>query len=351
MAIPGVTPVNPDESALGAAPPPPAATPTAAAVPRRSGDLRADLSQRALPGRGSEAFREPSAAELDAYQAAVSKLLQEGATVAAQAALAELRYAVSLYTDARGAEFLVLEDTDATRGGGTVVVNLAPSRDLILEAPHSDSDAGTGGQATAMFFQLGARALLLNGAHRCASSAKSACSPENTFCGDGGRISDAAQHPFTFFTAAHRAMRAAFPQALAASIHGMDADGPEAAVISDGTRIPKAGAVSVRLRDGINAALGAGSATRAFSCNDTADNGKFRPLCGTTNAQASVDNQSADACLSEPTGASDRFVHVEQGEPLRQQHTQSAEPDAVTQAFAAVVPCALGAGGLGCPAL
>lgn len=313
-------------------------------VPLRSGDLRADLT-RPLPGT----YREPTAEELQAFEGAFARLLAEGATPAIQEAFTALKYAVSLYRDAAGTEYLVLEDSDTTRNGGSYVVNLMPARDLIVEAPHGDSDEGTAGQASRMFFELGARALLLNGTHRCASDTKSACSPENSYCGNGARVSDAAHNPFAFFTGAHRALRAAHPQALAASIHGMETDSTEAAVISDGTDVARPGSVATRLRDALNTRL-AGGPARAFSCNEETDRGAFRPLCGTTNAQAKFDNASADACVEKPTQASDRFLHVEQSATLRMQHTTSAEPDAMTSALGEIVACSLGGGGIGCAA-
>lgn len=327
--------------------PPPGASLTVAArtVPNRSGDLRADLTNRVVPS-SSSSYREARPEELQSFEAAFGRLLALGATPEVQSEFAALQYAVSLYRDAAGVEYLVLEDSDSGRSGGTFVVNLMPARELIVEAPHSDSDEGTAGQSTAMFFQLGARALLLNGTHRCASSTASACSPENSYCGNGARVSDAAQHPHSFFTAAHRALRAAHPQAIAASIHGMETDNGEAAVIGDGTEVRRPGSIATRLRDATNARLPANS--RAFSCNDAADDGKFRRLCGTTNAQAKFDNASPDACIERATQASDRFVHVEQSSELRHQHAASPEPDAMTQAFSQIVPCSLGDQGLGC---
>ncbi|MFP2900553.1 hypothetical protein [Corallococcus sp. 4LFB] len=163
----------------------------------------------------------------------------------------------------------------------------------------------------------------------------------------GLRISDAAHYGNTFFTAAHRALRATYPDAIAASIHGMDAgDGPEAAVVSDGTSTLRPEALSNRLRDALNTHLV--GTKKAFSCNSVEDSGKHRTLCGTSNVQGRIDNGAADACFTEAAAGSDRFVHLEQSATLR---GTGASSKAVIQALADTVPCTLTGSGLGCQAV
>ncbi|MDQ3264396.1 MAG: hypothetical protein M3Y59_12155 [Myxococcota bacterium] len=240
----------------------------------------------------------------------------------------------------------MFEDSVANRGAGTFVVNLAPGRDLWLESPHADSDQGTLAQGAHQLLGLGARAYLITGSHRCASAAETPCSGKSNMCGGKLRRADAAHYDLTFFHSAHRALRYAFPSAVAVNVHGMDVDGVEAAVISNGTKAPQPGSLSVRFRDALNTRLPEN--LRAFSCNDPNDEGQHRPLCGTTNVQGRADNGSSDACRAASTTGGDRFLHLEQAASLRSAPPGDPLSDAVIAALADVVPCTLGGAGLGC---
>jgi hypothetical protein len=312
----------------------------------RRGDLRAYLlrSVDIAPPR-SEGFREPQGTELVAFERALQQVLA-GNDPAASRELSSLGYAVSTFSDDDGGSWLILEEKkSARRGGGTFVFNLEPARDLWLEAPHADSDEGTLQQSIEQLVSLGARALLITGANRCASEATTACGETSTvFCGGNLRISDSAHHPYSFFTAAHRALRAQFPSAVAVSIHGMEQKGNQTAIISDGTSVPRPSSLSVRLRNALNQRLPASE--RAFSCNDPSDDGKHRGLCGLSNIQGRIDNGAADACYQEAPSAGDRFLHLEQGPALR----LADQPDrqAMAEALAETVPCSLPGRGLGC---
>jgi hypothetical protein len=316
-------------------------------LPSRQGNLVDHLQARAVAPARSEGFQEPGGTELIAFERAFQQLLLHPSPVALED-LRLLGYAVTHFQQTGGGSWLLLEEQPPRRGGGTFAINLAPARDLWLETPHSDSDEGTLRQGATQAVALGARALLVNGAHRCASSASTPCDGVTRTCGGSLRISDSAHFARTFFTAAHRALRAATPDGIAVSLHGMDSPGPEAAIVSDGTRQPLPDSLSVRLRDALNRRLSAG---RAFSCNDPADGGKFRPLCGTTNVQGRLDNGSPDACSTEAsatarTSPRTRFLHLEQGAPLRQPGAGAS--DVVLEALGESVPCTLPGSGMGC---
>ena len=316
-----------------------------ASLKARRGDLRAYLlrSVNIAPPR-SEGFREPRGTELVAFERALQQVLA-GNDPSASRELGSLGYAVSTFSDDNGGSWLILEEKPVRRGGGTFVFNLEPARDLWLEAPHADSDEGTLQESIDQLLSLGARALLITGSNRCASAATTACGETNTvFCGGNLRVSDSAHHPYSFFTAAHRALRAQYPSAVAVSLHGMEQQDNQTAIISDGTSLPRPSALSVRLRNALNQRLPASD--RAFSCNDPADNGKHRGLCGLSNIQGRIDNGAADACYQEAPSAGDRFLHLEQGPSLR----LPDQPDrqAVAEALAETVPCSLPGKGLGC---
>ncbi|MFB1482925.1 hypothetical protein [Corallococcus sp. RDP092CA] len=313
-----------------------------------TGNLATWLQTTPITAANSGGFQEPGGTELAAFEGAFRTLLTEGPTAQVVQDLAKVGYGVSTFHNDTGGGWLVVREQGLlSRGGGTFIVNLFPARDLWLEAPHADSDEGTLRQTASQLVTLGARALLITGSNRCAVTTASPCSGTTSVCGTKGlRLSDAAHYGNTFFTAAHRALRDTYPDAIAASIHGMDAgDGPEAAVVSDGTSALRADALSNRLRDALNAHLS--GTKKAFSCNAADDAGKHRALCGTSNVQGRIDNGAADACYAEATAASDRFVHLEQSATLR---GTGASSKAVMQALADTVPCSLGGSGLDCPA-
>jgi hypothetical protein len=318
-------------------------------LPVQQGSLRKWLGTVPITAPGSEGFREPAGTELTAFERAFRELLATGPSAERVLDFSQLGYALSTYRDEdTGAGWLVLTDVESGRGGGTFILNLSPARDLWLETPHADSDEGTLRQGAEQLVALGARALLITGANRCAGAAASPCSGTTGVCGTKGlRASDVAHYANNFFTAAHRALRDTYPEAVAVSVHGMDVaeTGPEAAVVSDGTAKDRAGSLSVRLRDALNKHLPAGP-RRAFSCNAPDDSGKHRTLCGTTNVQGRIDNGAGDACYGDAPSASDRFLHLEQSSALR---GTGPSGDAVLQALADTVPCSLPGNGLGCP--
>jgi hypothetical protein len=324
------------------------ASTTTGALSSRQGDLRAYLLKSVrITAPKSDGFREPGGTELVAFERALQQVLVSNDPGATRE-LDSLGYSVSTFSDDNGGAWLLLEEkASSRRGGGTFVLNLDPARDLWLEAPHADSDEGTLEESIDQLVSLGARGLLITGSNRCASTATTACGETNTvFCDGSLRISDSAHHPYSFFTAAHRALRALYPSAVAVSLHGMEQKANQTAIISDGTSLPRASSLSVRLRDALNQRMPASN--RAFSCNDPSDNGKHRGLCGLSNIQGRIDNGASDACYQEAPASADRFLHVEQGPALRLPGEPGRLTQAVAEALAETVPCSLPGKGLGC---
>lgn len=337
--------VGPDAGTPGGPGPSTDACTPFAGLPSRTGSLVQHLATVQIVRDQGENFREPSGTELVAFERAFESLVRtpsvEGAT-----GVSGFGFTASLFKDQAGGAYLVFEDAVASRGAGTLIVNLAPARDLWLESPHADSDLGTLAQGARLLTTLGARAYLVTGANRCASSATSPCDGRSTKCGGQLRRADAAHYDGNFFTAAHRALRSAFPAGVAVNVHGMDSEGDEAAVLSDGTRADRPGGLSVRLRDALNRRLPA--PLRAYSCNDASENGRYRPLCGTTNVQGRVDNGSTDACRAPSPAGTDRFIHLEQSRSVRTAAAGSELSAVVGAGLADVVACTLGGAGLGC---
>jgi hypothetical protein len=249
--------------------------------------------------------------------------------------------------------YAVLQPADVRGLGPTVVVAPDPWRDLVAEAPHAGFERGTAEEVALLVAELGARAGLVAGAHRCAARARSPCSGTTRACGEAEdvpyRTSDAAHNPATLFHAAHEVLAAAWPEAVVFSLHGMRRTDDTLAIVSDGSREKRAGnhAVSGRLRDALRARLGGGPA--AVSCNDAGDDRyPYRRLCGSTNVQGRSLNGSPDACGASADAPSGRFVHLEQTRDILFEFERGwagrAEAEyphlfAVLHAVRTVVPC------------
>lgn len=294
------------------------------------GDLVAEL-KRGMPRAGSGGFVPPSEDELDRFAGCVRALLDGDVDRAAEGARTvgcELRT-----LDDRKAErtYFVLaespsESPAAARGQGIAIVDPDPLRNLVLAVPHPLYDIDTPEVGVRIFQELRARALIIAGAHRCASAERSPCSGRTEACGGGAyRISDAAHFPRTFLQAAHRALIGLDPRPVAVSLHGMVSRSADA-ILSDGTVSPSGpDALVNRLRAGLRS-----RGVRAASCNWPADG--EQALCGTTNVQGRLYNGSADPCTEAARASCGLFLHVEQARTLRK------EPAPLVEAFREVIP-------------
>jgi hypothetical protein len=119
-----------------------------------------------------------------------------------------------------------VSDDSNTGRGPTLVVNTSAGKDVIVEAPHVPFEPGTGEQAVTLVRDLGGRAALVSGAHRCASRSFTNCDGKTAVCGslEGYRDSDAGHNTATFFNAAHVAFVERWKQSIVVSLHGMRED-------------------------------------------------------------------------------------------------------------------------------
>lgn len=236
--------------------------------------------------------------------------------------------------------------------GPLVVLAVAPSRDIIVSAPHPVIDRATGLQSALAYQRLDARALIVAGSSRCAATQESPCSGKTAVCGSRGpyRSSDGAHNPDSLFHLAHAVLGRLWPESVTLQLHGFARKETDAwVVLSDGTGEKRHGGAGLpeRVRDRIRTRLG--GAEKAVSCQDPADSKySFRRLCAQTNVQGRALNGSADICRSNAAVASGRFLHVEQSWDIRAPvHDRWREigrfPDAmvVADALADVIPCAL----------
>ncbi len=192
-------------------------------------------------------------------------------------------------------------------------------RRLVLQAPHAVEDNRTGVLGSEIFRASGARALMLTGADRCASSLASGC----TGSGDclAHKVSDGAHAVNTFFQSFHRLASREHADTIVLQLHGFKVgidsstglpDDPEFS-ISDGTTANRA---ETTLANRFYSNLQGRISPRAGnSCNWT---GQDNFKCGTESVQARDTNNSTNACTTSATTASGRFLHLEMSNDLRE---------------------------------
>jgi hypothetical protein len=258
----------------------------------------------------------PSIAAIEKDFKAALEAVVDGDLAAARKAAAGAGY-VAVESRQFGRRYTILLERDGAGIGPAIAVAASPVRDAVLQAPHSLKDAQTDRQAVILFFRLGARALILSGAHRCAAREASSCSGKTRVCGGGRgsyRTSDAAHNSDMLFHVAHRFFSRRWPRSVAVQFHGFrNVQSPVWFVISDGSkeRRPVRRKLAERVRDSIRDTLGRDD--RAVSCQDIDDRSiTTRWLCATTTVQGRELNNSPDICRVPAERSSGRFLHIEQ---------------------------------------
>ncbi len=301
----------------------------AAETPASAGGLASLVAEfrRTIPGAGSGGFLEPAAAELRRFRECAQALFA-GETERAAACFETVGYELRTLEDPSTGKLydVALEKEPRTKGGGLYILDRASERNVVVGVPHPLYDVGTAEEGCAIFQALGARALFLAGAHRCAAEAASPCRGRTEACGGGEyRISDAAHNASTFFHAAHEAAYSLDPKPIAISLHGQSSSAL-GAILSDGTsRAAGPEALVNRLRDALRR-----RGVPSRSCNAREHSGL--ELCGTTNVQGRLFNGSPDPCSSAAPSASGLFLHIEQSRSLRR------DPSALIAALLEVLP-------------
>ena len=289
-------------------------------------------------------------AQTTAFQMALTALVT-GDRKQADAFAAKAGYDIQRL-DQDGKSYLKLQDQRHPVVGATVYLATTPSRDIILSAPHPVVDRLTNIEAAIALPRLGARALILAGASRCAALQKSSCSGRTSVCGsrERYRVSDVAHNPDTLFHLAHAVLTQHWSDSVVVQLHGFNRRDTDAwVVLSDGSfaKRPQGQAFTERVRDQIRVRLGAKN--KAVSCQDPTDEKyTFRTLCARTNVQGRALNGSPDTCEQSTQTASGRFLHVEQSWDIRQPFRANwfdihryPKALAVIDAIADVVPCSL----------
>jgi len=310
-------------------------------IPSESGDLTAVVASMVFPVAGILNYVPPSGDQKTAFRSALNALLNGDETGALQE-FQNLDLKITRFSDVSGETFFLIRETGPTpRGWGLYAINQDATRKVILEAPHPIADQATETEAASFFLSLSARALLIGGAHRCASPDLSSCDGTTTVCSTSSadesfRISDAAHSEEQVFEIVHEEILSTDGSLTTVALHGFDQQtGDPHAFVSNGTTSTAISSVSAnRFVSLLKTATGVANA--AQSCNDGSAGAR---LCGTDDLQGRFTNGSSDACTTASTAATQRFLHIEQSLDLRNDGgagdplTPSAVLDVLTQLF------------------
>ena len=249
------------------------------------------------------------------FETMLSSIVSREWEKASQAAQ-KLNYQLAKINEANG-PFVVAADHKGV--DPIVVVNMSPSRDVIVQAPHVPFEKGTAEQAITLLKNLGARAAIISGAHRCASRSFTLCNGRTAVCSgslESFRASDVGHNNGTLFHLAHTLFSDRWRNSIVMSLHRMevDSDGVRTAVIiSNGVMADdnNAATAATRLRFALSDLVKAPG--RIVSCNVGSDSKyDYRPLCGFTNVQGRHVNGDKDACRFGVMQGTGRFIHLEQ---------------------------------------
>lgn len=267
-----------------------------------------------MPGNSGSDYDEPSIEERDDWDSVIGLILNDNiADARTEADL--LNYQVTEFTDTSiqpNQTFYVLEEkSPQIHYWGTYVFNPSPLREtLILQAPHSKYDTNTGKEAVHCFKNNLAKAVFINGTHRCNHNDPSPCSGQTSACNSTKqdfRISDMAHTVTSMFQKTTEHVFDNVPNSVFIQLHGFGKDDDDPYVImSNGTRetpqIDYALQIKNALFDEDN------SLTFKLVHIDL----EWDRLKGFTNTQGRFVNGSPDACDDSAETTTGRFIHIEQ---------------------------------------
>ena len=265
------------------------------------------------PGSSGDDYSEPNLSQLNTWNTTIDYLLTDNLT-SARSTVNGLNYQITEFTDTSispNQVFYVLEEkSPQSKYWGTYVFSKTPTRNnLIIQAPHSKYDTNTGKQAVYCFKKNVAKALLINGTHRCNSDDFSSCSGTTSVCGssDSYRKSDLAHNVQSVFQKTTENLFNSISNSVFIQLHGFGKKSTDPYVImSNGTRETPTTDYATQIKDALLAEDS--SLTFKLAHIDT----DWTRLIGFTNTQGRLINNSADFCLTSATTTSGRFIHIEQ---------------------------------------
>jgi hypothetical protein len=303
-----------------------------AAVPVCAGSVTGDLHIDGIdpPLSDSEDYEIPTSSELEGLRSSIEALLDgDGDAAMEGASLAGYRLCRG---DGDEAERVLWRPEADGSGGAWIVVDLGPARPLILGTPHAWLEYGVLDECLAAFEQIGARALIVTGTHRCANATPSGCSGTTMVCLAGDedyRESDMAHVVDGHYQVAHEALADHFTTDWVISVHGFPYSGIS---VSNGTYEDADAGTPVALFT--QALMHAYPGEYVTSCNDWPGSVVDRRYCGTTNTQGRYVNGAGEPCTQAAASSVERFMHLEQHLSIW------PEPQPVIDALDSVVPAA-----------
>ncbi len=265
------------------------------------------------PGNSGDNYLEPTTAQLNTWNSIINFVLANN-LVDARSNANTVNYKITEFTDTSispNQVFYILEEkSPESNYWGTYAFSKTPTRDnLIIQAPHSKFDTNTGNQAVYCFKNTIAKAVFINGTHRCNSNSFSSCSGTTSVCGssDSYRISDLAHNTNSIFQKTTENLFTAISNSIFVQLHGFGKQPTDPYVImSNGTRETPSTDYATMIKD----ALLVEDNTLTFELAHI--NTGWTRLIGFTNTQGRLLNNSSDHCNTSATTTSGRFVHIEQ---------------------------------------
>jgi len=265
------------------------------------------------PGSSGDNYDEPNSTQLNTWNGIITNILSED-IAAARINANDLNYQITEFTDTSispNQVFYILEEKSSQlHYWGTYIFSKTPTRNnLIIQAPHSRFDTNTGKQAVYCFKNTVARAVFINGTHRCNSDSFSSCSGTTSVCGssDNYRISDQAHVVNSMFQKTTENLFTNISNSVFIQLHGFGKQSTDPYVImSNGTRETP----TTDYADMIKDALLTEDSTLTFELAHI--NTSWTRLIGFTNTQGRLINNSSNFCNTSATTTSGRFIHIEQ---------------------------------------
>lgn len=280
-----------------------------------SGDIEnyAESIMNTMPGSSVNNYIQPTTANLVTWESIINFILSDNLTDA-RAIASPINYQITEFTDTSlnpNKTFYILEEKAVqNRYWGTYIFSKNPARNnLVIAAPHSKFDTNTGNQAIYCFKNTLAKAVFINGTHRCNSFTSSNCSGTTSVCGSTGnyKISDQAHNTTSMFQKTTEVLHSSIANAVFVQLHGFAKQSNDPYVImSNGTNKTPSIDYAVQLK---NALLHEDpSLTFKLAHIDT----DWTRLTAFTNTQGRFINNSSNACSTDATATSGRFIHIEQ---------------------------------------
>ena len=265
------------------------------------------------PGSSGDDYLEPTTTQLNTWNTIINFVLADN-LVDARSNANTVNYKITEFTDTSispNQVFYVLEEKSTQSNyWGTYVFSKTPTRNnLIIQSPHSKFDTNTGNQAIYCFKNTIAKAVFINGTHRCNSDSFSSCSGTTSVCGssDAYRISDLAHTINSIFQKTTENLLTAISNSVFVQLHGFGKQATDPYVImSNGTRETPSTDYARLIKD----ALLEEDNTLTFELAHI--NTTWTRLIGFTNTQGRLINNSSDHCNTSATTTSGRFIHIEQ---------------------------------------